>query len=314
MQRVDNPPRLEYTPITTSSIGHIEAPAWRPDGKVAVFAAGWGSNYDIMAVDPDNPSTLESIVAGKAHETHPAWSPDGKRLAFASTAFGNWDIFVVDMDTRDVTRVTSDPANDAVPEWFDDELLMFTSDRSGQSEIWEMPVTGGPPRQVTEDGPNEFCAVSPDRKRVAWIKHNSQLAIANLESSEALLAPLPRNCAYKPTWSPDGRFVAVTSSGWGSTDIYLVKSDASRAMLLTKSWDPGRRVDLDQHPVWSPDGNSILFVSDRDGFDALYRITNLKPFMERLEAEENIDVFEFFSGDIPDLADIFTSDTTRTRP
>ncbi len=58
--------------------------------------------------------------------------------------------------------------------------------------------------------------------------------------------------------------IAFTSTRDGNSEIYVMNSDGSRAMNLTRH----RAEDMD--PTWSPNGEQILFVSDRDGVRDLY--------------------------------------------
>ena len=66
-----------------------------------------------------------------------------------------------------------------------------------------------------------------------------------------------------PSWSPDGRQIAFSSSRDDNVDIYVMAADGSDVRQLT---DDSRR---DESPVWSPDGQRITFSSsNRDGRDA----------------------------------------------
>ena len=62
-----------------------------------------------------------------------------------------------------------------------------------------------------------------------------------------------------PTWSPDGRSLALTSDQSGSFDIYVQSLSGSEMTRLTTS------PDHDWQPSWSPDGLRIAFRSERDG-------------------------------------------------
>jgi len=65
--------------------------------------------------------------------------------------------------------------------------------------------------------------------------------------------------------SPDGRSIAVTHAANGVTDIYVKELDRGPFTRLTFE---GR---LNTRAVWSPDGRSVWFISDRDGHGGLYR-------------------------------------------
>lgn len=71
-------------------------------------------------------------------------------------------------------------------------------------------------------------------------------------ATQAEEAPLwMRHCVI----SPDGGQIAFTYKG----DIYTVDTGGGKARQITSSRG------YDTHPVWSPDGKSIAFASDREG-------------------------------------------------
>ncbi len=65
--------------------------------------------------------------------------------------------------------------------------------------------------------------------------------------------------AYDPVWSPSGDRVAMVSTDPGNDEIYVINADGSGLLRLTNNtWE------WDKHPTWSPDGEYILFYSNRD--------------------------------------------------
>ncbi|MBC7349543.1 MAG: S9 family peptidase [Candidatus Aminicenantes bacterium] len=89
-----------------------------------------------------------------------------------------------------------------------------------------------------------------------------------------------------PSISPDGRRI-VFSRSWidkindqNRSNIWIIEADGSRLRQLTSgNW-------RDTGPVWSPDGQKLVFISDREGSEQLYvlfmdtrevaRLTNLE--------------------------------------
>lgn len=55
-------------------------------------------------------------------EVNPSWGPDGSKVAFELYAFGNGgnDIYIFDTSTKQVTRLTDNPASDKFPAWSPD--------------------------------------------------------------------------------------------------------------------------------------------------------------------------------------------------
>jgi TolB protein len=70
-----------------------------------------------------------------------------------------------------------------------------------------------------------------------------------------------------PSWSPDGRKLALTLGGsGGNLDLYVL--DLATQELARVTDDPS----IDTEPVWSPDGGSLFFTSDRAGGPQIYRV------------------------------------------
>ncbi len=71
----------------------------------------------------------------------------------------------------------------------------------------------------------------------------------------------------EPLFSPDGRHLLVQAFvPPRNEEIFLLSADGTEVYNLTK------HPAADASPRWSPDGRSILFFSDRDGQDALFRM------------------------------------------
>ena len=70
-----------------------------------------------------------------------------------------------------------------------------------------------------------------------------------------------------PKWSPDGKWLALTSTDGspdGMTDVCVMDIEGNQLKNLTRS--PGK----DEVGSWSPDGSKIVFFSNRDGNGEIY--------------------------------------------
>ncbi len=129
-------------------------------------------------------------------------------------------------------------------------------------------------RRLTEGRRAVGPDVSPDGRRVAFtvdVRGTSFLEIADLTPEGALtsvrdLVPSGRfEQAYTPRFSPDGRQVAY--SVWvagGFRDVRVVDVATGRFYDVTHD----RAMDMT--PVWSPDGKTLYFSSDRSGIFNIY--------------------------------------------
>ncbi len=122
--------------------------------------------------------------------------------------------------------------------------------------------------------------VSPDGRRVTYVtnhKGTTTLRIADLEAGfpEAIDSKLKRQRTlnksrryeqvFTPRFSPDGAQVAYSiwsKGGYRDIAITDVKSKRTRRLMRDRAQD--------QQPAWSPDGQRLYFVSDRNGIANVY--------------------------------------------
>lgn len=220
------------------------------------------------------------LLAFDGRIRHHALSPDGGRLAFLWDRDSQSDLWVLPADGSGwPARLTHNrPAhtywNDAAPVW----------DRAGKrllvvigGEIWAVEADSGGLRQLTRygldagwplfstDGSKIFFAVEQDER--------DNLASIDVEPLPgAWPSPVSRlgGDVWEPALSPDGEWIAFTFSPREDLDrseICLVSASGGAIRRLTGS----PRVS-DHRPRWSPDGKHLAFVSDRSGWNELYRL------------------------------------------
>lgn len=212
---------------------YFTEPAISPDGSEIAFVSGG----DVWTV-PVGGGDAQLLVSNPANESRPLYSPDGRRLAFISARTGNGDIYVLTFGTGDLKRLTFDDSNDQLDAWSaDGRWLYFTSssrDISGMNDIFRVSVDGGTPMQVSGDSyTNEyFSAPSPDGSAIAFTGHGFGFS----------------------QWWRKGHSHIDESEIWlmrpGSKPSYEQVSEGGAKEV----W-----------PMWSKDGRTIYYVSDRSG-------------------------------------------------
>jgi len=104
---------------------------------------------------------------------------------------------------------------------------------------------------------------SPDGRKIAYVlfeSGNSQIYIQDITTgSRQLVAAHPRGVNGAPAFSPDGSRLAIALSYVGNLELFTLDLASRQETRLT------RNLAIDTEPVWAPDGQSIIFTSDRSG-------------------------------------------------
>lgn len=139
------------TPLANQTVSIDCGGAFSPDGLRYVFRSFRTGQMRFWIVGRDGsglrPFTSLNVVAGRSN----AWSPDGTRIVFDWVGpDGNDDIYIGDVAGGEPVRLTTDPSVDYLASWSPDgQWIYYASDRSGSTQIWKMPVSGGSPTRVT---------------------------------------------------------------------------------------------------------------------------------------------------------------------
>lgn len=197
----------------------------------------------------------------------PAWSPDGSWLAFTRHQGTSISLFLRSADGNQEKRLTSrkDPECDAV--WSPDgKSLAFCFDKTAPNQ-----------------GDMDVYTIGADGEDLRPV-----LVTAGKLSHEEW-----------PSWSPDGEWLALSSTRDGNQEIYIVRRDGPDLRRLTND------LAIDAHPAWSPDGQRIVFATSRWGDLELATIQSDGSNLTRLTESPGLDDYPVCSPDGRQIA--FTS-------
>jgi Tol biopolymer transport system component len=180
--------------------------------------------------------------------------------------------------------------------------LAFTSERSGNMDIYLMDAAGGDQQRLTEHPRDDYWPTwSPDGSRLAFASERSgnfdiycmDVQAALEGAGETALRQLTQGRAsdLEPAWSPDGARIAFMSDRDGNWEIYTIDVEGGDVQRLTD-----HQAD-DWLPAWSPDGRQIAFVSDRDSNREIYVMEASGDNVRRLTEDGATDTYPAWSPD-----------------
>ena len=133
-------------------------PIWSPDGSTIAFMSSRNLSWQLFFMSADGASQ-RAASDGVCTDYPRSWSPDGSSLLFRRTCELDVDgeIYVTDVGGSVVSNLTqSETARDLYPRWSPDGgSIAFSSDRTGDRDIFVMSPSGSGLRNVTNSPDTE---------------------------------------------------------------------------------------------------------------------------------------------------------------
>jgi Tol biopolymer transport system component len=203
-------------------------------------------------------------TAPRAAAPPPSGAPGeaaGWDLVYERVIGGNQDLYVTPAGGVE-RRLTDHPATDGLPRYTPDgRAVLFTSERSGNWQIWEVPAEGGEASRVRINPHTEWQVdLSPDGSRLAFLSNQEgpeYLFVLDRPGGQVrtLVRHGNNSILGNPDWSPDGRRIVFSSNWRVGHGIYVVDVDSGETRRLSGIFRGGCE------PRFSPDGRKVVYVS-----------------------------------------------------
>jgi len=291
-----NPIRL------THNNGQDHLPDWSPDGHYIVFESTRDGNSEIYIMNSDG-SNERRLTKNSVKDKQPKFSPDGKKIMYTTWYSGIQHAAVIHM--ADIL------SSDAMPE----------------PETIDVKSVG-----YVDFHPNENKIIYHGNLKGKY--HIFTMDLDTLETE--LLSEYSTYNNFVPVYSPDGHWYSFnTEKSFGTGDVWIkhVTEDIEIQLTIDPSsdWGPDfrprpsmnkfvydsniegdREIFLLEHgqhikltdntskdgiPYWSPDGEKIVFFSNRDGDDEIYVMNS-----------DGSDPIQLTDNDKEDRAAVFSND------
>lgn len=287
---------------------------WSHNGNQVYFTSKRDFYYHrqpiLYQVEKDKGGTPTELLA--EYLNNAKISLDGNWIAFSRGSSNyyrkhyrgssNTDIWLYHFKTKQYKQLTTHNGNDSNPMWSSDsKLIFYISDQEDDTfNIWQMDLTGNNKKQLTHfkhDGV-QFPNISRNGKVIAFEKEHEiwtmSLPNNNLKKLE-IFAPsdLKSNLVELKSFTDEATEIAISPTGKEIAfvvrgEIFVVKlkddNKTGRTTQLTKTSAREREI------CWSIKGDSLFYVSDRNGNNDIFMIcskdTNDKALYKALNTIE----------------------------
>ena len=258
------------------------------DGSTIVFERG--SNIFTMSTSTRKPSAPLKIQVTQDYRFDPvehktfskdatdfALSPNEKQIAFVVR--GELFVKLNNKEKKRSVQLTDHPFRDKEPVWLNDSTLLFVSDREGKFDLYALHSSDSKEKNLyktfkhnikrltnsAED--EERMVISPDRKKVAYLRGRGILVVAdispqgNLTNEKIMLDGWTTPAGV--SWSPDSKWLAYAASDLEFNREIYIHAVAGNSKPVNVSLHPRS----DSSPKWSQDGSKLGFLSTRNNGD-----------------------------------------------
>jgi len=192
-------------------------------------------------------------------------SMDGRHLlaAVANPIRDLWVAPITDhvVEESGVRRFALPTLRAAAPR-FGPDYVLYIGSKGAADSLWK--IKEGVESELwtgTEGAVPTAPAVSPDGSRICFLvrsREQKRLHVMASDGTNVREVASSLEVRGAPSWSPDGKWVAVAATERKANPLFKVPVDGGAAVRLVSGED-----SVISNPVWSPDGRFILYSEGR---------------------------------------------------
>jgi serine/threonine protein kinase len=294
------PRKLIQTGLRTLDAGNIDAsmgnhPWDRESRTLLVTRVSDSGQMAIFRVDRDTGEAEQlSFPPGGSDDRSASYSFDGKRIVFERRAESRGALMTMPAAGGGPEILLADEFDNNTPAFRrDDRHVLFLSDRGAASfDLWELDLGTGNLNQLTfesrEIGSYSVSATNRIIYQPFW--HDTFLHVVDVATGERRQLTSHTKDNFGARFSPDGRTIAYHSTRTGDPEVFLHHLDGGPETRVTE--DPG----WDVSPDWSPDGEQLIFASNRRDRRFRLFIANKDGGGERVLVDQPISARDAYSA------------------
>jgi serine/threonine protein kinase len=246
------------------------SPFWVPNGSQILYISSRGGTRDVYA-QTLNPSSVPSgqpirLTTGiNAHTL--SLSQKGQKLVY-SVFDSTSNIMSIEISEEGPVSVS-----DALPVTignqiiesldvsFDGQWLLYDTNLDGNANIYKMPLSGGESIQLTQDPNGDFAPRwSPNGEEIVFHSFrggNRDVFSMNKDGGAIQQMTFTPSHEFSGSWSWDGSKIKFDSDMTGRLELYVISRNE-------EEWGKPEQVTFNGGSFgrWSPDRNSIAFISN----------------------------------------------------
>jgi len=273
-----------YLPQLTSGPSSV---TWSPDGKELIYSM----KGSLWRQELNSEKAIQ-LTDDHGYDYQPDWSPDGKKIIFVRYDGSSCELMMLELGNGKIETLTSNKAVNLEPRWSPDgsQVVFVSSDKTGHFLLHTATIRSHQLEEIeciTPDKKSEVAryyyspydhAVNPawsrDGKKIYFVSNHEiahgtgDIVTIDLNTSEIkTIHHEETSWRTRPDVSPDGtRLVYSSYLGRNWHQLWILPATGGYPIPLTYGeYD-------NSSPRWSPSGNEIAFISNREGNTSLWMI------------------------------------------